>query len=997
MKNAEQKCSNSRHSSKLLSLLLVFLLFSSALAMLINSSTDVIVAADDSSILQYDWPQQGHDDGNTRFNAGPAPDTPTLLWSTTIGQIYSVFNGLAFATSGSSLYAFDAFTGEQKWKVTMPFASSSNPTKIDDTYMFVDHGSAPGGVTIFRISDGSYVSNLNMTSGVLVGWNNPGGGSYYPGMYSSELKLKYRVGFNTATNESYVIAADLSDPINPKIAWMTRTDQSSEIMCTGDGKVFIGSYSGYRMYALDGKTGDLIWESFCPGIVGYCATYTEGLILHGGGTKVLIAYNATNGDVVWNVGLDDRYWFAHGGATAYGRYYGHVIGEGVRSDGAPVGYYACWDLKTGELLWKTNTNYMGGYWSEALADGKIYAMMADNPNWGGVVNPIPNSYSCFDAFTGEVLWTVQANAVTNFIVAYGNLYAGTNVYGTNPEDWTYWRGNMEQSGVATGQGAPTDISVPTWTYQTGGPITSSAAIVDGKIYVGSYDKNIYCLDVYTGKLEWKFGTNDDISSSVAVAGNTVYVGPDDGYIYAINKDTGDLVWKKDIYASNVPAIQFEIATWQVRSSPIVVSSSLYVGALDGKVYCLSTTDGSIKWSYQTNGPIGGSPAYANGKIYIASTDRNLYALDATSGTLEWKWTTPKVGTGSRQMFFVGTPTIAEGLLWIGGGGRSVTPAGPILVCLNATNGAEIYVKVTDEGGNSNQPWCATYKDGVLYAEAFMSAAAFNASTGEPIWLQWLGHQVTSSPAYADESGLDLLYIGCDSYSVTCFNASNGKPLSWYTAKAQIVASPAIYDGFMIVGSADGILYAFSDKKTVFTTIGAQSSKGSEMWSNEVLTIAGKLSGVNTYLSPLSGATETYYPGLPNAAVVVSFTKPDMTSEDMTVVTDDFGNFKVDYTPTVEGNWGWVVYYAGQSSGINYAETYSDYYELNVISNPSGATPEVTTTPEITDTSTVIPTQSQQDGQTDTLVPSEYIYAIIVVVIIAIVAITVLSYRKKIKK
>ncbi|MCW4010708.1 MAG: PQQ-binding-like beta-propeller repeat protein [Candidatus Bathyarchaeota archaeon] len=983
-----------RQTLKILVAILTAAMLISTVTLLAGAQTNT---TDYGDIMQYDWPQQGHDSGETRFNPGPAPDKPTLLWSGSKGAIYSVFNGLAFSTSGSTLYAYDAFTGQLRWQTTMPFPSSSNPTKIDDAYMFVDHGASyasDGGVTIFRISDGAYISNVNMTTGKVVGWNHPGGGSYYPGMYSSEMKMKYRVAFDTATNEQLVIAADLSDPVNPKVGWVIKTDLNSEIMTTGDGKVFIGSYSGYRMYALDGLTGALVWESFCPGIVGYCAMYTEGLVLHGGGTKVLIAYNATNGNIEWKASLDDRCWFAHGGASAYGRYYGHVIAEGVRPDGVPMGYYACWDLETGELLWKTNTNYIGGYWSEALADGKVYAMLADNPNWGGISNPIPNTYACFDAFTGEILWTVQASSVSNFIVAYGNLYAGSDVYGANPQDWSYWRGDMSNQGVAVGQAAPMDISVPVWVYEADGPIASSAAIVDGKAYVGSYDKNIYCLNAYTGNLVWKFPTQGDISSSVAVAGNTVYVGPDDGYVYAINKDTGQEIWRKDIYASNVPAIEFEVATWQVRSSPIVVGSSLYVGALDGKVYCLSTADGSTKWTYQTDGPIGGSPTYSGGTIYIASTDRNLYALNAENGNVEWTWTTPKTGSGARQMFFVGTPTIADGKLFIGGGGRSLRPSGPILVALDATTGAEIYVVNTGEGGNSNQPWCATYVDGVLYAEAFMSAVAFNATDGSVIWAQWLGHQVTSSPAYANEAGLDLVYIGCDSYSVTCFNASNGAPISWFTADAQIVASPAIYNGMMIVGSADGKIYAFSDIQTVETTVWAESSKGSEMWPNEAITIAGTVNGVSSYINPLDESVQTMYPGLPNAEVIISFTKPDQTSINVTATTDNFGNFQAEFTPTIVGQWGWVAYYPGQkSSAVNYAEAYSSYNELNVVAQSNtDSTPQATQTPTTTESPTTQATSTPTE--TANALPVEYIYAAIASIVVVVIVVAAYAYTKR---
>ncbi len=969
--------------SKLAIAFLALLLISS-MAMLINYSNNTAAAQDYGDIMQYEWPQRGYDEGFTRFNPGPAPNTPDLLWETDLGEIYSVFDGKAFVNpprGSNDLYALDAFTGQEIWHITMPFPSSSGPTKIDDTYLFVDHGAgyrSDGGVTIFRIRDGAYVSHVNMTSGTNVGWNNPGGGSYYPGMYSSELKMKYRVAFDQSTNESTVIAADLSDPQNPTVAWIYTTDVTSEIMCCGEGKVFIGAYSGYRMYALNGTDGTLLWESFKNGIVGYCATYYDGMVYHGGGTKVLTAFDAADGHIEWEASLDELFWFPHGGIAANGRIYKHAVGEGLRPDGTPTGYLASWDAKTGELLWKAETHYMGGYWDECMADGKIYAMINDNPNWGGS-SPLANTWGCFDALTGEKLWEVTAPQVSNFIVAYGNLYAGTNVIGSaEPQDWSYWRGDIDHPGVALDQAATMDISYPKWTFETEGPVTSSPAIVNDKVYVGSYDQNIYCLDAYTGDSLWVFPTENDISSSVAVSGGRVFTGPDDGYIYCIDAETGDEVWKTDIYAGNVPGIQFEVATWQVRSSPIVVGGSLYVGALNGKVYCLSTSDGKVQWSYQTGGPIGGSPAYANGMVYIASTDKNLYAFDASSGSLEWTWMTPKDGStrGSRQLFFVGTPTIADGKLFIGGGGRSLSggPRGPILACINATTGAEIYVVGTDPDGNSNQPWCPTYFDGVLYAEAHMSAVAFNATDGSEIWGQWLGHQVTSSPLYVDDISGAKVYVGCDSYSLTCFNATDGTPLSWFTADAQIVSSPTVYDSMIYVGSADGAVYCFAGTPTVSTSIYAEANKGGSMWSNETLAIQGKVSAAVTYTRPFDNTVEELSPGLPNAVVKASFTKPDGTDVAMETTTDNMGYFSFSYSPTEAGEWGWVVYYEGEAKPwITYSEAYSEWNAVGVTS-PS-------------------PSTSSNEPEPAAL-PMEAVYAVVAVIIIVLVAIGVYMFLKR---
>ncbi len=1016
-----------KNIEKILIAVLAGLLVFSSYAILSDSQPTASAAATTyGDIMQYEWPDLGGYTAGTnqRYSPGPAPDKPNVLWTSpsSYGAIYTVFNGKAFSIAGGKLNALDAFTGTLIWSTNLSYGGS-NPNKIDNTYMFVD---STNGTAIYRISDGSYVSRVDAIGGTFTGFNNPGAGQYYPGSYDMTTKMKFRVQFNFATNISYVTAISMADPLNPNIAWRVPTDEGSEIHCVGEGKVFIGSYDGYVMYALSQTNGQLLWKAHKNGICGYTAMYYEGVVYHAGGTKCLTAYNASNGQTLWNYDFAGTMWAPHGIMAAYGRIYQHVLDEGsTAAYGIPKGYYGCWDAKTGELLWKTDNNLMGGYWTPAVADGKIFTMTLDGPNWAGT-NPLAPSankmaYCAYDAFTGTTLWKANGN-VANFIVAYGNLYAGNTVYGspyTAPKDWSYSRGNDASPGVAVGQYAPlTSFDTIKWTYETGGAITASPAVVNGKVYIGSYDGNRYCLDANSGSLIWTFPTQWKAASTVAVSGGRVFTGADDGYIYCINADTGAQTWRTNIYAGNVPAVQFEVDTACVRSSPIIVGDRLYVGALDGKVYCLGTSDGAIKWTYTTNGQIGGSPTYSNGKIYIESSDRNLYALDATTGTKIWTWTTPRYKTpvGINQMFFVGTPTVADGKIYLGTGGRSLSDVAtgrtgyPAYACLNATTGAQLWVVVTDPQGNSNQPYAITYYKGILYGEAHMSACAFNATTGAEIWGQWLGHQVYTNPLLVDSPYGLIVYYGCDSYSITSFNATDGKPLSLYVTDAQVYSSPALYDGKIYVGSADRKLYCFDDTPKEPTSLFAEANKGASMWSNETIMIKGQVKG--TTLGKVWGDLTTevdvdssLHPGLPNATLILSVTKPDMTSVNLTTTTDKLGFFTFSYNPSVVGEYGWVAFYEGETKpAIIYNAAYSEWTPFTVVAAPVQTTPTPvvtpTPTPVVTPTPTPVVTASPEATATpiqNAGFPMEYAYATIAVIVIAIVAVGAYVYLKGKKK
>jgi len=79
-------------------------------------------------------------------------------------------------------------------------------------------------------------------------------------------------------------------------------------------------------------------------------------------------------------------------------------------------------------------------------------------------------------------------------------------------------------------------SLPGWPVSTGGFINSSPAVANGVVYIGSGDSNLYAFDAITGAFLWAATTGLFIESPPAVADGTVYVGSDDGNLYAYNLD-----------------------------------------------------------------------------------------------------------------------------------------------------------------------------------------------------------------------------------------------------------------------------------------------------------------------------------------------------------------------------------------------------------------------------------------------------------------------------
>jgi eukaryotic-like serine/threonine-protein kinase len=75
-----------------------------------------------------------------------------------------------------------------------------------------------------------------------------------------------------------------------------------------------------------------------------------------------------------------------------------------------------------------------------------------------------------------------------------------------------FHGNNARTGVYASPG-PTKLNGIKWSFKTGGPIVSSAAMADGVVYIASYDGFLYAIDQETGKEKWKYKSRMPIASS----------------------------------------------------------------------------------------------------------------------------------------------------------------------------------------------------------------------------------------------------------------------------------------------------------------------------------------------------------------------------------------------------------------------------------------------------------------------------------------------------
>ncbi|WP_237291732.1 outer membrane protein assembly factor BamB family protein [Streptomyces sp. Sge12] len=319
-----------------------------------------------------------------------------------------------------------------------------------------------------------------------------------------------------------------------------------------------------------------------------------------------------------------------------------------------------------------------------------------------------------------------------------------------------------------------------WTHTTIGPVRTTPAVVDGTVYIGSYDKKVYALDAVTGTPRWTHTTSsgfwarlaERVVSSPVVVDGTVYIGSGDKKVYALDAATGTPRWTHTA------------GDW-VLSSPTVVDGTVYVGSDDCRVYALDAATGTPRWTHTAGGWVRSSPTVVDGTVYVGSNDCRVYALDAATGTPRW---THKAGGWVRS-----SPTVVDGTVYVGSNNCRV-------YALDAATGTPRWTYTTG-GGVLSSP---TVVDGTIYVGSCDGKVyALDAATGIPRWMHTTGSGVYSSPTVVDGT----VYVGSDDKKVYAVDAATGIPRWIHTTGGEVRSSPVVVDGIVYIGSDDRKVYA----------------------------------------------------------------------------------------------------------------------------------------------------------------------------------------------
>lgn len=326
--------------------------------------------------------------------------------------------------------------------------------------------------------------------------------------------------------------------------------------------------------------------------------------------------------------------------------------------------------------------------------------------------------------------------------------------------------------------------VPLWSDSVAESIFTSAAVVNGIVYVNDFNGGMDAYNATTGTLVWKSTAasfNLFTNSSPAVANGMVYIGGNtDGKLYAFDAATGALLWT---YTTGNG----------IMSSPTVAYGIVYFGSNDRKVYALNAKTGKLLWSYATGYFVVTSPVVSNGIVYVGSNDGKLYAFQATTGVP--LWIIPISGKAS-----IIAPVVDHGVLYVASSYQR-------LLAFNANTGI---LRWTATGGTpaADSPAIA---NGVVYVtggtRSTSEVFAYNSSTGALLWTYTDPDHAGLTPSPAVANG--VVYLSSPYGKIYALDATNGSLLwTFYPPYGEVEASPTIANGVLYIGALNGELYAF---------------------------------------------------------------------------------------------------------------------------------------------------------------------------------------------
>jgi outer membrane protein assembly factor BamB len=233
---------------------------------------------------------------------------------------------------------------------------------------------------------------------------------------------------------------------------------------------------------------------------------------------------------------------------------------------------------------------------------------------------------------------------------------------------------------------------------------SSVVADKQRLYIASRDKNLYALDIKSGREAWRVAADDIMTATPALHGDLVYFADYSGKVRAVSARDGTPRWTYDarlavpgdlvvaeglvlVGSRSYDLIALDVTTgkehWKayrwfswIESPPVVRGGALYTGSSDAtNVYAIGVSDGSLFWKTPVPGYSWQRIAMTANLLitgtlgrgaYPASRNGSLFALDRETGAIRWLYLDPpseETVKAGKNWGFAASPVIGDGVVY----------------------------------------------------------------------------------------------------------------------------------------------------------------------------------------------------------------------------------------------------------------------------------------------------------------------------------------------
>jgi len=340
---------------------------------------------------------------------------------------------------------------------------------------------------------------------------------------------------------------------------------------------------------------------------------------------------------------------------------------------------------------------------------------------------------------------------------------------------------MNSPGTSFFEGAEFDTikgkMEPRWKFKCEDEIRASPTVLNNVAYFGSYDTNMWAVNLDDGNFKWKYATSGGIASSPFADSGTglVFFGSEDNNFYALNAITGKIAWS-------------HTTGGRVRSAPTVAHESVFFGSDDGRVYALAASNGRQLWEYDMGAPVRVKPYITDDLVIVGSESGEIVGLEL-SGNRKWNYRLRRAVTSSPSVDMI------EGVGYVGS-------SDGYLYALDMSNGYSMWRFRT---GGPIISSVAIEGATLIFGSADCNVYAINSENAKERWRFTCEKPVVGSPVVRN----GYVYFGGTDGVFYCLEAKTGKEVWKFETGNAITAQPCIVEKerIILVASMDHTLYA----------------------------------------------------------------------------------------------------------------------------------------------------------------------------------------------